>query len=104
MRISDWSSDVCSSDLLPGPVKTIATILGGLAGTASLAAGGFLLLAPRIKDASEILSRLAKSSPAAATGLSKLSTVGKHAAGFAVLKAGVVALTAALSDAGMVKR
>src|SRR3546814_15593536 len=28
MRISDWSSDVCSSDLLEAPARTIAPIIG----------------------------------------------------------------------------
>src|SRR3546814_6443190 len=46
MRISDWSSDVCSSDLLLGGERTLAetggyylepTIFGGLAPTSTLA-------------------------------------------------------------------
>src|SRR3546814_1852978 len=34
MRISDWSSDVCSSDLLPGGLlrRTLGGLLGDLAG------------------------------------------------------------------------
>src|SRR3546814_15608264 len=40
MRISDWSSDVCSSDLLAMPVQV--DLLGGL--ERPLAQGGFLLV------------------------------------------------------------
>src|SRR3546814_20180837 len=29
MRISDWSSDVCSSDLLPAPLAILSTIFEG---------------------------------------------------------------------------
>src|SRR3546814_7808502 len=39
MRISDWSSDVCSSDL-PGQLPTGGIILGGIGGITTDGAGG----------------------------------------------------------------
>src|SRR3546814_16591219 len=33
MRISDWSSDVCSSDLAPGTVGIVSATIKGVAGT-----------------------------------------------------------------------
>src|SRR3546814_727912 len=44
MRISDWSSDVCSSDLLPCSIGTaIAVPCFAVAPTANLAAAGYFL-------------------------------------------------------------
>lgn len=48
---------------LPGPVKTTATVIGGLSGAAGLAAGGFLILAPRIVETQAAFRTLAQSMP-----------------------------------------
>src|SRR3546814_10066444 len=42
MRISDWSSDVCSSDL-PGQLPTGGIILGGIGGITTDGAGGMTI-------------------------------------------------------------
>jgi TP901 family phage tail tape measure protein len=67
---------------LPGPVQAVATVLGTVAGVASLAAGGFLLLAPKIQSATELVSGLSETSPRAASALRGL---GRAAAGLSVL-------------------
>lgn len=58
-----WFSD------LPGPVKTVATVLATIAGAASLAGGGFLLLAPRLRAAQDLMLRMARTNPVLAGGL-----------------------------------
>ncbi|HEY9371539.1 phage tail tape measure protein [Streptomyces sp.] len=66
-----WFSD------LPDPIKAVATILAGLGGVTALAAGGFLLLAPRIQAASQLLSTIAVTSPGTARGLGLVATAAK---------------------------
>jgi TP901 family phage tail tape measure protein len=58
-----WFSD------LPGPVKTVATILAGLVGTVSLLGGGFLLMAPKIAAARVELQLLSTTMPGLATAM-----------------------------------
>lgn len=71
---------------LPGPVKTVATVLALLVGAAAAAGGGFLLLAPRIAAARAQMQLLTASSPAAAAGM--------RAAGAATKALGVAGLVA----------
>lgn len=60
---------------LPGPVQATATGLGALAGSASLAAGGFLLAAPRIAETKTALSNLATSMPRTVGALRAVGSV-----------------------------
>src|SRR3546814_17014760 len=52
MRISDWSSDVCSSDLsfLKGPMKVDDTAAEIIVGLAALVGMGFFIWAGRLSD------------------------------------------------------
>lgn len=61
--VAKWFSD------LPGPVKTVATVLAAVAGVVTLLAGGFLLLAPRIAAAQAVMVTMARTSPVLAGGL-----------------------------------
>jgi TP901 family phage tail tape measure protein len=74
---------------LPGPVKTVATILAAIAGSASLAAGAFLLLAPRIAAARDLFLDFARSNRVAAGAM---ITAG-HAAAIA---SGILMIAAAM--------
>ena len=62
----DWTNSLADMirymDLLPGPVKTGVAVLTGLGGVALTAAGGFMVLAPRLLAAKEALDRLSESS------------------------------------------
>jgi TP901 family phage tail tape measure protein len=57
---------------MPGWVQTAVTILGGLAGAAATAAGGFLLLAPRVLEIHAAFRSLAQASPTVAAGLGRV--------------------------------
>src|SRR3546814_6493608 len=54
MRISDWSSDVCSSDLVDHRVDEEADVPGGRAGCLGLLQGGILAAAESHEDIGEI--------------------------------------------------
>ncbi|WP_066298830.1 phage tail tape measure protein [Arthrobacter luteolus] len=62
---------------LPAPVQGVVTVLGGVAGVAALALGGFILLFPKVMDTVESFKKLQEHSSGAASGLTK---VGKAAA------------------------
>lgn len=79
---------------LPVPVQQAIGGLGGLVGVTALAAGGFLLLFPRVIDTVAAFQTLKTTSPGVATGL---GSVGK-AAGMAGAAAAVGLLTAHLVD------
>lgn len=92
---------------LPAPVRNTGLALSGLVGAASLAAGGFLLLAPRIVETQQAFSTLAGQGGligSTARGLGKLgpalATIGKVAG---VAAAGYVSLSVAakLADSAM---
>lgn len=73
---------------LPTPVQQTSVALGGIAGTASLGAGGFLLLFPRVMDAVGAFRDLRDISPRAAAGLGRVGrAVGVTTAAFAALGA-----------------
>lgn len=80
-----WFSD------LPGPVKTVFTILGTVASAASLAGAAFLLLAPRLAAARAELQLLSttRAGPAirgAGVALKALGIAGAVAAGLILVK------------------
>src|SRR3546814_3244977 len=57
MRISDWSSDVCSSDLAPAPGRTF-TALDQIAGMILLCRLFFALLRPHIPTDTQALAMI----------------------------------------------
>lgn len=57
---------------LPGPAKAAAVGVAGLAGAGSLAAGGFLLLVPKLVEYREAVSQLGPRGQAAARGIGLL--------------------------------
>lgn len=74
---------------LPAPVQGVITALGGVAGVAALAVGGFIMLFPRVMDTVDSFKRLKDHSSGAATGLQK---VGKAAGVAAAIAAVGIAL------------
>ena len=78
---------------LPRPVKVATVALTGATGAASLAAGGFLILTPRILDTISATQRLAADFPRLASGLGR---VGKSAG---VASAALVAIAVPLAIA-----
>lgn len=76
---------------LPEPVKAAHVALAGTASVAGLAAGGFLLLFPRVMDTITAMRRLQRINPAVASGL------GKFAKGGAIVLAATAGLQA-ISD------
>ena len=86
--VAGWFAD------LPGPVQSSVAVLGGLAGVGALAAGGFLLLFPRIMDTATALKRL-KADGSGVPGM--LGKVGK-AVGIASAAFAGVSLIAAYGD------
>ncbi len=74
---------------LPDPVRQVTTGLVGVTSVAALAAGGFLILFPRIVEVRKAMQTLSDISPRAASGI---KSVGKGA-GIAAI--GIVALVAA---------
>ncbi len=83
---------------LPGPLKTAAVGLTGLLGAGSVAAGGFLLLAPRIAETRQALSTLRNDMPRTSAAFGKLATGAKFAAGAFTALAVAQAASAALRD------
>ncbi|HLS45925.1 MAG TPA: hypothetical protein VK045_10865, partial [Ornithinicoccus sp.] len=79
---------------LPTPIRDTAVALGLVAGPAALAAGGFLLLAPRAIETWDALSRMGRAGEMAQTGLTK---VGKGLARVAAY-AGVAVLLGEIGD------
>lgn len=82
-ELAGWFAD------LPGPVHTALGGLAAVAGAASLGAGSFLLLFPRVMDTVSAFKTLSDISPRAASGMGKVG----RAAGIA--GAAFVTLTAA---------
>lgn len=80
-------------DELPGPAKTAIGALSGLGGTATLAAGGFLLLAPRMLDTWDAAVRLGMDGKKAAA---TLGNIGKAAGIAAATFVGLQLMGAAL--------
>lgn len=78
---------------LPDEVKQVGGIISGLGGAATLAAGGFLLAAPRIVDTMDAIKVLSERAPTATAALGKLGRAGGVAAaaflGFAVVTTAV---------------
>lgn len=66
---------------LPGPIQGAITGLGGVLTAASLAAGGFLLLFPRIMDARAAFQTLRTISPRTVAGIGAVSKAAARAAG-----------------------
>lgn len=98
-NVAGWFAD------LPGPVLAVATGLGGLAGAATLTAGGFLLVAPRVLDTVSAFRDLGAISPGTASkvgrvtlGIGKVGlAVGVAAAAFPILVDGLRAADDALN-------
>ncbi|PYG00157.1 phage tail tape measure protein, TP901 family, core region [Georgenia satyanarayanai] len=75
-----WISD------LPDPLQNTFVTLGSVAGVASLAAGGFLLLFPRVIDTVKAFRDLRTMAPGLATGLGRVTrAAGATAAALATL-------------------
>lgn len=72
-------------EALPQPVQTAAAGLGGLVGVTSLAAGGFLLMFPRVVETVKAFRDLTASAPGAASAVGKAA--GVAAAAMAVMVA-----------------
>ena len=85
--VAGWFAD------LPGPVHGAVAALGGIAGGASLAAGSFLLLFPRVMDTVQAFKTLRTDMPGVAGGLGKVGKAAGVAAGafIALSAAGAVA-------------
>lgn len=88
--LAGWFAD------LPAPVQGVVTVLGGVAGVAALAVGGFILLFPRVMDTYEAFKKLG--GPAGSTP-GWLGKAGK-AAGIAAAAYAVLASAAAAAAAG----
>jgi TP901 family phage tail tape measure protein len=84
---------------LPGPVKTIATILAGLVGTVALLGGGFLLLAPRLAAARSEMQLLAATTPRVHTALTGLAKAGGVVTGLLAVATAIQAIQEATRDA-----
>lgn len=85
--VAGWFAD------LPRPVHETVAALGGIAGGASLAAGSFLLLFPRVMDAVQAFKTLRTDMPGVAGGLGRVGKAAGAAAGafIALSAAGAVA-------------
>ena len=66
---------------LPGPVHETVAAFGGIAGGASLVAGSFLLIFPRVMDAVQAFKTLRTDMPGVAGGLGKVGKAAGVAAG-----------------------
>jgi TP901 family phage tail tape measure protein len=84
---------------LPGPVQAAVAALGTAAGAAALAAGGFLLLAPRLQAARTQMDLLAVSAPKVAAGLRALTFAGGAVGVLLAIAGAVTALAEATDDA-----
>ncbi|MDI3330707.1 MAG: phage tail tape measure protein [Micrococcus sp.] len=76
---------------LPGPVQSTLGVLGGIAGVTTLAAGGFLVLAPRVFETVDAMRQLGMTGPRARGAL---AGVGKAAGGALAITAVTSGLTA----------
>lgn len=85
---------------LPGPVKGVLSVLGGVVGVAALGAGAFLSLTPRILDTMTAFNRLA---PAGGRARGALMGIGK-AAGVAGALATVAVIFAKLAEGDMMSK
>lgn len=85
--VAGWFAD------LPRPVHETVAALGGIAGGASLAAGSFLLLFPRVMDTVQAFKTLRTDMPGVAGGLGRVGKAAGAAAGafIALSAAGAVA-------------
>src|SRR5690606_31316282 len=61
---------------LPGPIKATVAALSGITGVGTLAAGTFLLLAPRIAETKAALDQMGPVANGAASALGKLAKLG----------------------------
>ncbi|MDQ0679088.1 TP901 family phage tail tape measure protein [Arthrobacter pascens] len=85
---------------LPGPVKGVLTVLGGVVGIAALGAGAFLTLTPKILDSVQAFDKLAPAGSRARSAVGKAGAVaGVAAAAYAALAtAATLAATATDND------
>lgn len=83
---------------MPGWFKAGTVTLTALAGAGSLAAGSFLLLAPRLVDTWDALGRMGSAGQAAQSGLIKVKGALPTAARLAGVAAGFLAVTKALDS------
>ena len=91
--LANWISD------LPQPVQQAAAGIGGLAGAAGLAGGGFLLLAPKVFDVIDGFKTLNREHPQVAGGLSSMSkAIAVVGAAFAAAQLTGAAFTAVLKQ------
>jgi TP901 family phage tail tape measure protein len=88
-----WFSD------LPGPLKTVATILAGLVGTVALLGGGFLLMAPRIAAARVELQLLSTTMPGLATAMRGFTLAIPVVGVLLAVAAGIAAIAGASKEA-----
>lgn len=92
---------------LPTPILTVTGLLAGLTGPAALAAGGFLLLAPRIVDTWDALGRLGTVGATAQTTLRNvvpyLGRIGAAGAAIGITATAVGALMDALTQPAVVR-
>jgi TP901 family phage tail tape measure protein len=79
---------------LPGPLQTAVTLIGGVGGAAGVAAGGFLLMLPRIVETRAAMAALTASS---ATAAGAVATLGLAARGAGVA-AGLFAIGWAVTE------
>jgi len=93
--VADSASDLASafSDL-PAPVQAALTSITGLVGAASLVAGGFFLMLPKVQESRAALASLG---PAGARANTVLGKVGK-AAGVATVALTALAVAGQISD------
>lgn len=92
--LAGWFSD------LPGPVKTIATILAGLTGAMSLLGGAFLLLAPKIAAARDLMLQWGASHRVAFGAMISAGQLAGLAAGFVAVIGAIELLHQATVEAG----
>lgn len=77
--LAGWFSEI------PGPVSGAVTAMSGVAGVASLALGGLVLLVPRLTETVDAFRRLNKQAPGASKALRNLGRAGAIGAGVAVV-------------------
>lgn len=77
---------------LPDPVKQVITAVGGVVGVTALAAGGFLMLFPRIIDTVDALNRLHTTMPGASRALRRLAIASGVGAALSLVVAGLDAV------------